>query len=53
MQQILAVGESVRIILDGQFITFARVDLQPVQDTDLAEAEQVLNLLAQKVAGNC
>ena len=53
MQQILAVGENLRIVLDGQLITFARVDLQPVQSADRAEAELILQLLAQKVGGNC
>lgn len=51
--QTICVGEHVRIVFDGQHIAFVRIDSLPVQQEDLTEAEAVLELLNQRIGGNC
>ena len=51
--QTICVGGNIKIIFDGQRIAFARVDNKPVQESDLAEAEIIVELLNMRVGGNC
>lgn len=51
--QLLCTGEKIKIVWNGQRISFARIDEQRATEEDLEEAEKTLELFNQRQGGTC